>query len=54
MVVVCWSEKAVKSSWVKSEARYALKSDKKLWPIYIQILNSVTKRKSNKRCSSNL
>lgn len=36
MVVVCWSEKAVKSSWVKSEARYALKSDKKLWPIYIQ------------------
>jgi len=36
MVVVCWSERAVKSSWVKSEARYALKSDKKLWPIYIQ------------------
>ena len=36
MVVVCWSEKAVKSPWVKSEARYALKSDKKLWPIYIQ------------------
>ena len=36
MVVVCWSERAVKSSWVKSEARYALKNNKRLWPLYIQ------------------
>jgi hypothetical protein len=34
--VVCWSERAVKSSWVKSEARYALRNNKRLWPLYIQ------------------